>query len=43
LHKRLIAIIFSVGFAVVAGLMLFGMWNDLSKLNFFSWLESFVK
>lgn len=43
LPKKFIEIIFTAGLCVVAGLMLFGIWNDLSKLKFFSWLESLFK
>lgn len=43
LNKKLIETIFVIGLVVVAGLMLLGIWNDLSNFKFFIWLENLFK
>ncbi|MDR0744360.1 MAG: M50 family metallopeptidase [Holosporales bacterium] len=43
LNKKLIETIFMIGFVIIAGLMLLGIWNDLSNCKFFVWLENLFK
>ncbi len=43
LNKNFINSIFMVGLFIVMGLMLLGIWNDLSNCKFFSWLENLFK
>ena len=43
LSKRLINAIFMIGLVAVSGLMLLGIWNDLSNIKFFSWLENLFR
>ena len=39
LNQRVINIIFAIGLIAVVGLMVLGIWNDLEKMRFFSWLK----
>ncbi len=43
LNKKFIEAIFILGFTIIIGLMLLGIWNDLSNFKFFSWLENLFK
>lgn len=43
LNEKFINAIFMTGLALVIGLMLLGIWNDLSSFNFFNWLENLFK
>ncbi len=43
LNKKFIEAIFMIGLTIIIGLMLLGIWNDLSNCKFFSWLESLFK
>lgn len=43
LNKRFVNAIFLAGLVVVSGLMLLGIWNDLSNIRFFNWLENLFR
>jgi regulator of sigma E protease len=43
LNKKFIEIIFMIGLAAVAAMMLLGLWNDLSNCKLFIWVESLFK
>ena len=43
LNKKFIEAIFMIGFTIIIGLMVLGIWNDLSNCKFFSWLENLFK
>lgn len=43
LNKRFVNAIFMAGLVVVSGLMLLGIWNDLSNIRFFNWLENLFR
>lgn len=43
LNKRFVNAIFMAGLVVVSGLMLLGIWNDLSNIKFFNWLENLFR
>lgn len=43
LNKRFVNAIFIAGLVVVSGLMLLGIWNDLSNIRFFNWLENLFR
>lgn len=43
LNKNFVNSIFMIGLFIVMGLMLLGIWNDLSNCKFFSWLENLFK
>lgn len=43
LSDRVIEVIFSVGLVIVVGLMLLGLWNDVTHLSIFSRIMSFFK
>lgn len=43
LNKKFIETIFMIGLTIIVGLMVLGIWNDLSNCKFFSWLENLFK
>ena len=43
LNKKFVETIFMIGLLIVAGLMILGIWNDLSNCRFFVWLENLFK
>ncbi len=43
LNQKFVETIFMIGLFIVAGLMILGIWNDLSKLKFFIWMENLFK
>jgi len=43
LNEKTIEVIFTFGLIIVAGLMLLGLWNDVSRLSIFSKIINFFK
>lgn len=43
LNKKLVEIIFTVGLAIVIGLMVVGTWNDLMRCKALAWIGELVK